>query len=50
MAKTVYEIMHKNRKVARIDDTGFCKIYYKTFMPSIPMIRWKERTARQLLV
>lgn len=33
MAKTVYEIMHKNRKVARIDDTGFCKIYYKTFMP-----------------
>lgn len=33
MGKTVYEIMHKNRKVARIDETGFCKVYCKSFMP-----------------
>lgn len=33
MAKIVYEIMHKNRRVARIDKTGFCKVYYKSFMP-----------------
>lgn len=25
--------MHKNRKVAKIDETGFCKVYYKSFMP-----------------
>lgn len=33
MNKTVYEIMHKNRKVAKIDETGFSKVYYKSFMP-----------------
>ena len=31
--KTVYEIMHGNRKVAWIDTQGRCKIYYKSFMP-----------------
>lgn len=31
--KIVYEIMHGDRKVARIDTQGHCKIYYKTFMP-----------------
>ncbi len=33
MRKTVYEIMHKDRRVARIDETGHCKIYFKSFMP-----------------
>ena len=31
--KDIYEIMHKDRRVARIDRTGHCKIYYKSFMP-----------------
>lgn len=31
--KTVYEIMHIDRKVAKISETGHCKIYYKSFMP-----------------
>lgn len=26
-------VMHKDRRVAKIDDTGHCKIYYKSFMP-----------------
>ena len=29
----VYEIMHQDRRVARIDKTGHCKIYFKSFMP-----------------
>lgn len=33
MQKNVYEIMHKDRKVAKIDKSGHCKIYYKSFMP-----------------
>ncbi len=33
MPKDVYAIMHKDRKVAVIDDSGRCKIYYKSFMP-----------------
>ncbi len=31
--KRVYEIMHMDRKVARVSDTGQCKIYYKSYMP-----------------
>ncbi len=31
MNKTVYEIMHRNRKVAKIDETGFSKVYYKFY-------------------
>lgn len=31
--KKVYEIMHMDRKVAKIDNSGHCKIYYKSFMP-----------------
>ncbi|MCM1091738.1 MAG: hypothetical protein NC413_12910 [Muribaculum sp.] len=31
--KNVYEIMHMDRKVAKINDSGQCKIYYKSFMP-----------------
>lgn len=31
--KTVYEIMHGDRKVAWIDTQGHCKIYFKSFMP-----------------
>ncbi len=31
--KKVYEIMHMDRRVARINDSGHCKIYYKSFMP-----------------
>ena len=33
MQKIIYEIMHTNRKVARIDTSGHCKIYFKSFMP-----------------
>lgn len=33
MPKKVYEIMHKDRKVAKIDETGHCKIHFKSFMP-----------------
>ena len=29
----VYEIMHQDRKVARISGRGYCRIYYKSFMP-----------------
>lgn len=32
MNKT-YEIMHMDRRVARIDDRGRCKIYYSSFLP-----------------
>lgn len=31
--KTIYEIMHGDRKVAWIDTQGQCKIYFKSFMP-----------------
>ena len=31
--KKTYEIMHMDRKVAKISDSGHCKIYYKSFMP-----------------
>lgn len=31
--KKVYEIMHMDRRVARISESGHCKIYYKSFMP-----------------
>lgn len=33
MKKKTYEIMHKDRRVARIDEAGHCKIYYNSFMP-----------------
>ena len=33
MSKEIYEIMNQERKVARIDEMGRCKIYYKSFMP-----------------
>lgn len=29
----IYEIMHMDRRVAVIDQTGHCKIYYRSFMP-----------------
>lgn len=29
----VYYIMHKDRRVAKIDTVGSCKIYYKSFLP-----------------
>ena len=32
-AKKVYEIMHMDRKVAKVSETGHCRIYYKSFMP-----------------
>ncbi len=31
--KNMYEIMHMDRRVAKINDSGQCKIYYKSFMP-----------------
>lgn len=33
VSKEIFEIMHKDRKVARIDEMGHCKIYYKSFLP-----------------
>lgn len=33
MQREVYEIMQQDRKVARIDENGQCKIYFKSFMP-----------------
>ena len=33
MAKTIYEIMHKDRLAAKISDIGECRIYYSSFMP-----------------
>ena len=33
MQKDGYEIMHLERRVAKIDSHGHCKIYYKTFLP-----------------
>ena len=31
--RTVYEIMHKKRRVAWLDTSGRCKVYYPAFMP-----------------
>ena len=31
--KGTYEIMHLDRRVARIGENGVCKIYYKSFLP-----------------
>ncbi|MCC8080962.1 MAG: hypothetical protein LIO80_02935 [Lachnospiraceae bacterium] len=33
MADTVYDIMHMDRRVARIDTSGRCKVYFPSFMP-----------------
>lgn len=33
MQKDVFVVMHKDRRVAKIDEIGHCKIYYKSFMP-----------------
>lgn len=33
MAGKIYDIMHKNRRVARIDTSGRCKVYFRSFMP-----------------
>ncbi|MCD8148267.1 MAG: hypothetical protein LUE92_01610 [Clostridiales bacterium] len=33
MAGIIYDIMHKNRRVARIDTSGRCKVYFRSFMP-----------------
>lgn len=33
MQREIYELMHKDRRVAKIDEIGHCKIYYKSFMP-----------------
>lgn len=33
MQKIIYEIMHKNRKAARIDTAGHCRIFYRSFLP-----------------
>lgn len=33
MPRDVYVIMHRDRRVARIDETGHSIIYYKSFMP-----------------
>jgi len=31
--KIIYEIMHMDRRVARISESGHCKIYFSSFMP-----------------
>ncbi|HCT92281.1 MAG TPA: hypothetical protein DF613_13035 [Lachnospiraceae bacterium] len=33
MPKDGYVVMHKDRKVAVIEESGHCRIYYKSFMP-----------------
>lgn len=33
MNRDIFEVMHKDRRVAKIDTSGRCKIYFKTFMP-----------------
>ncbi|MDE7204045.1 MAG: hypothetical protein K2O91_19635 [Lachnospiraceae bacterium] len=33
MPKKIYNIMHKDRIAARIDETGHCRIFYEKFMP-----------------
>ena len=33
MGVEIYEIMHMDRRVARIDTSGRCKIYYRSFLP-----------------
>jgi len=33
MSDQVYDIMHMDRRVAKIDTSGRCKIYYPSFMP-----------------
>lgn len=38
----VYEIMHKDRVVARIDNRGKCKIYFTSFMPYHLYLEEKE--------
>lgn len=41
-AKRTYEIMHMDRKVAAISETGKCKIYFKSFMPYNLYLEEKE--------
>lgn len=33
LQRDTYEIMHGERKVAKVDTSGHCRIYYKSFMP-----------------
>ena len=33
MRKKTYELMHKDRRVARIDEAGHCRIFFRSFMP-----------------
>ena len=33
MQKKTYEIMHKDKKTASIDETGHCTVYDEAFMP-----------------
>ena len=35
----IYEIMHADRRVARIDTSGQCKIYFSSFLP---LYQWKH--------
>ena len=43
MSGNVLEIMHKNRRVAKIDMSGRCKIYYKSLCRIICILK-KKRT------
>ena len=42
MQKTIYEIMHKNRRTADIDAAGHCRIYFKSFLPYNLYLEEKE--------
>lgn len=42
MKEKIYEIMHGHRRVARVNETGHCKIYYKSFMPYNLYLEEKE--------
>lgn len=43
MNNNIFEIMHKDRRVARIDSSGRCKVYYKSFMPYTRCVNNIER-------
>ena len=50
MTNNIFEIMHKDRRVARIDSSsGRCKIYYKSFDNEQDGIIWMDKIYDKLL-
>ena len=42
MPKEQYEIMHMDRKVARIDESGHCKIYFFKIIHDILFLQFND--------